>query len=251
MRKRITPFLTVCFLMAFAFLSVYSLTALALELSDEAKAALEADAKEKAELEAQAEGDATGTDPRYFSPKFMPYYRYTELENGLEQQELVAFGLLRFSQRAALTYEIPLAFKRDVRNTALRDPDTGICAGKEMIACVTTGASEDSCSHSGREGDTRLHLWPILFSFRYLSFDVLEPEILHGVGGVAFMEGDESGLSTLDAYANRWAAVLETLSSRPLVQYNRDHDFDETKRLVSGAPVYSPFVRHRPDAIPQ
>ncbi len=27
----------------------------------------------------------TGTDPRDFAAKFMPYYRYTELENGLEQ----------------------------------------------------------------------------------------------------------------------------------------------------------------------
>ncbi|MDH3668027.1 MAG: NAD(P)H-dependent oxidoreductase, partial [Paracoccaceae bacterium] len=60
--------------------------------------------------------------------------------------------------------------------------DTGICAGKRMLACVTTGASEKSCAHNGREGDTRLHLWPILFPFRYLGFEVLEPEIFHGVG---------------------------------------------------------------------
>ena len=120
-----------------------------------------------------------------------------------------------------------------------------------MIACVTTGASEESCSHSGREGDTRLHLWPILFSFRYLGFDVLEPEIFHGVGGVAFIEDNEGGLSTLEAYSNRWTEALEKLSSRPLVQYNRDHDFDETKRLLPGAPVYSPFIRQVPYAIPQ
>ena len=126
--------------------------------------------------------------------------------------------------------------------------DTGICAGKKMIACVTTGASGDSCAHNGREGDTRLHLWPILFPFRYLGFDVLEPEIFHGVGCVAFIEGHDGALSTLDAYSNRWAAVLETLSSRPLVQYNRDNDFDETKRLLPGAPAYSPFIRHAPDA---
>lgn len=78
---------------------------------------------------AAGEDDATGTDPRSFGPKFMPYYRYTELENDLEQQELVAFGLWRWSDRAALTYEIPLAMKRDVRNTPLRDPETGLCGG--------------------------------------------------------------------------------------------------------------------------
>ena len=125
--------------------------------------------------------------------------------------------------------------------------DKGICFGKKVIACVTTGASAEACSYRGREGDTRLHLWPILFSFRYLGFDVLEPEIFHGVGGVAFVEGHETGLSTLDSYAGRWRAALETLSTRPRVQYNRDHDFDETKRLVPGAPVYSPFVRHEPN----
>ncbi len=91
----------------------------------------------------------------------------------------------------------------------------------------------------------------MLFSFRYLGFDVFEPEILHGVGGVAFIEGHEDGLSILEAYSNRWTKALETLSSRPLVQYNRDTDYDETKRLVPGASVYSPFIRHNPDAIPQ
>jgi len=127
--------------------------------------------------------------------------------------------------------------------------DKGICSGKKMIACVTTGASEDNCSHRGREGDIRLHLWPILYPFRYLGFEVCEPENFHGVGGIASIEGHESGLSTLDIYSNRWAATLETLSSRPLIQYNSDHDFDNTKRLVSGAPVYSPFVRHNPNAV--
>ena len=128
--------------------------------------------------------------------------------------------------------------------------DTGVCSGKKMIACVTTGANEDACAHNGREGDTRLHLWPILYSFRYLGFDVVEPEVFHGVGGVGFMEGEEDGLSTLEAYSERWAGVLETLSTRPLVKYNRDHEFDKTKRLVSSAPVYSPFIRHMPVGVP-
>ena len=59
----------------------------------------------------------TGTDPRDFAPKFMPYYRYTELENGLEQQEFVLFGLYAFSPKFAMTYEIPLAMERDIRDT--------------------------------------------------------------------------------------------------------------------------------------
>jgi hypothetical protein len=59
----------------------------------------------------------TGTDPRDFAAKFMPYYRYTELKNGLEQQEFVLFGLVPFSPKFAMTYEIPLAYERDIRST--------------------------------------------------------------------------------------------------------------------------------------
>ncbi len=129
--------------------------------------------------------------------------------------------------------------------------DAGVCAGKKMIACVTTGANEDSCSYRGREGDTLLHLWPILFPFRYLGFDVYEPAVFHGVGGVAFLEDREGGLSTLETYSSRWSTALETLPSRPLITYNRDHDFDDTKRLVPGAPAYSPFIRHTPNAMPE
>jgi hypothetical protein len=82
----------------------------------------------KGQADAAAEG-STGTDPRDFAPKFMPYYRYDELENGLEQNNIVAFGLYAFTTTFAMTYEIPLAVDRDISGTALRDPDTGVCSG--------------------------------------------------------------------------------------------------------------------------
>ncbi len=82
---------------------------------------------------AQEEGEGigeAGTDPRDFAPKFMPYYRYTELENGLEQNEVVVFGLVAFSNKFAMTYEIPLAMERDVTNTALNGAGgtPGVCS---------------------------------------------------------------------------------------------------------------------------
>ncbi len=108
---------------------------------------------------AAGEDDATGTDPRAFGPKFMPYYRYTELENELEQEEVVAFGLIRFSERAALTYEIPLAMKRDVRDTALRDPATGQCGGsldESLPPLLPSGIpGEGDCEETGM-GDMNL-----------------------------------------------------------------------------------------------
>ena len=39
--------------------------------------------------------DETGTDPRGFSSKFMPYYRHTELDNDLEVDEAVMFGMVQ------------------------------------------------------------------------------------------------------------------------------------------------------------
>ena len=162
---------------------------------------------------------------------------------------VVHFPLWWFGMPAILKGWIDRVFVYGRMYRSVQRYDQGVCAGKQVMVCVTTGASEDSCAYNGREGDTQLHLWPLLFPFRYLGFEVLEPEVFHGVGGVAFIEGNEDGLNTLDIYSGRWTRALETLSSRPLVPYNRDTDFDESKRLVADAPVYSPFIRHDPDAV--
>jgi NAD(P)H dehydrogenase (quinone) len=122
--------------------------------------------------------------------------------------------------------------------------DAGICRGKKMIACITTGASAESCSFNGREGDTRLVTWPLIFPFRYIGFDVLEPVILHGIGGVASIEAREDGLSGLNRYENLWAETLATTETRTVIPFNADSDFNESKRLKPDAPAYSPFISH-------
>jgi len=76
-----------------------------------------------AKVEGNAEQDATGNDPRVFSNKWMPYYRYTELDNGLIQQDLTAFGTFRFSDRMGMFYELPLAQYRDFSDVAGAPPD--------------------------------------------------------------------------------------------------------------------------------
>ena len=65
-------------------------------------------------VEKTAKKDATGNDPRVFSNKWMPYYRSTELENGVKQQDLTAFGTFRFNERVGMFYEVPLAQYRDL-----------------------------------------------------------------------------------------------------------------------------------------
>lgn len=71
-------------------------------------------AAKKEKVEKAVQEDATGTDPRVFNNKWMPYYRYTELENGLVQQDLTAFGTIGFSPRVGMFYEVPLAQYRDL-----------------------------------------------------------------------------------------------------------------------------------------
>jgi hypothetical protein len=79
-------------------------------------------------VEQPAQGQ-TGTDPRDFAPKFMPYMRTTELGNGLIENQMTLFGLFAINPKLAITYEVPLAYERDVTDTSLRDPMTGLCGG--------------------------------------------------------------------------------------------------------------------------
>ena len=53
--------------------------------------------------------DQTGTDPRDFSNKFMPYYRYSENKNNVYINQFVVFGMIAFNTRLALAYEWPMA----------------------------------------------------------------------------------------------------------------------------------------------
>jgi hypothetical protein len=67
------------------------------------------DADPLAEADQGPVGDQTGTDPRDFGNKFMPYYRYAQNKNGVYINQFVGFGLIAFNPRLALSYEWPLA----------------------------------------------------------------------------------------------------------------------------------------------
>ena len=73
------------------------------------------------------EGNKTGTDPRDFSLKWMPFYRYTELDNGLTQQDLTAFGTVPFSPELGMFFEVPIAQYRDFSDIA------GVPSGTDAI----------------------------------------------------------------------------------------------------------------------
>ena len=54
-----------------------------------------------------------------FANKFMPYYSYTELENGLSQHNLTMFGLFALADGIALTYEVPLFSGMDITRVSI------------------------------------------------------------------------------------------------------------------------------------
>ena len=64
-------------------------------------------------IDAAVQENQTGTDPRDFSLKWMPFYRSTDLKNGLKQQDLTAFGTVPFSRRLGMFFEVPIAQYRD------------------------------------------------------------------------------------------------------------------------------------------
>ena len=61
--------------------------------------------------------DATGTDPRGFTSKFMPYYINTTQENEDEVDQLNLFGMYAFNEDFALTYDLPIWKETDVSGT--------------------------------------------------------------------------------------------------------------------------------------
>jgi len=89
------------------------------------------EAQEQAGAEGGGQQAQTGTDPRDFGGKVMPYYRYTKLKNGMKTQDFTLFGMWAWSSKAALTYEIPFARYYDIRGTAACASleETGECFG--------------------------------------------------------------------------------------------------------------------------
>ena len=98
-----------------------------------------------------------GTDPRDFAPKFMPYYRFTELKNGLTQDEATIFGLIAFSKNLALTYEIPLGYQRDIRDTNAFKASDSLLAGGGIVTPNALPAGEGDGEETG-VGDMNLRL---------------------------------------------------------------------------------------------
>ena len=121
--------------------------------------------------------------------------------------------------------------------------DRGRFRGRKVLFCVTTGADAVESGPDGKEGDTRLHLWPAAYTLRYLGFDILEPVLVHGAHGY-HREDRKAALETrLQAVLAEQASVVADFDDRPCLPFNADTDFDAAGRLKPDAPSYSPFIR--------
>ena len=81
-----------------------------------------------AEERVGSSGDDTGTDPRDFSSKLMPYYRYDELKNGVKSHSWTLFGMFALSADMAITYEVPLKYV-DYEDAIPKSPFGGPLSG--------------------------------------------------------------------------------------------------------------------------
>ena len=77
---------------------------------------------EEQRVDAAVQEDQTGTDPRSFSNKWMPFFRSQELKNGLKQSDLTAFGTVGFSPQVGMFYEVPIAQYRDLSDISALPP---------------------------------------------------------------------------------------------------------------------------------
>jgi NAD(P)H dehydrogenase (quinone) len=121
---------------------------------------------------------------------------------------------------------------------------TGVCRGKRALLSVTAGSSAADCSPDGKEGDTRLILWPIHYSLHYVGFTVLEPAIVTGVRGGLDGEQALAQAHYLERELGEHRARLANIDARAALRFNAAQDWDEHGKLRPGAPVHSPFIRH-------
>lgn len=94
----------------------------------------------------------------------------------------------------------------------------------------------------------RLMLWPLMHALHYIGFSVLEPFLVYGVRGGLAGEALQAQNAALAQVTQAYRDDLNTFSAWPAVPFNRNEDFDADLALKPGAPVYSPFVRHRDPA---
>lgn len=127
-------------------------------------------------------------------------------------------------------------------HTSRRRFDSGPYRDKTALFCVTTGASAAESGPDGREGDTRLLLWPLAQTLRYCGFRVKRPVLVHGVHGFHKGGARKALEARLTQVLEGQKALIEGFDALPEMRFNADADFDAEGRLRPGAESVSPFI---------
>ena len=118
--------------------------------------------------------------------------------------------------------------------------DTGPCKGKQVLFCVTTGATEAESAPNGKEGDVFMHLWPAAYTLRYCGFTVLTPVTVHDV----HHDPNDALRERMSTVLQNQRRVIETFDDRSQIAFNADNEFDAEGRLMPDQPSHSLFIRH-------
>jgi NAD(P)H dehydrogenase (quinone) len=122
--------------------------------------------------------------------------------------------------------------------------ENGRFSGKRAMLSVTVGTSADTYAHNGRSGDIDLMLWPVNFTLAFVGYRVLEPFIAYGVeAGIGYSDPKVIH-ERLENIEQKLVKRCNALDRVPEVPFNQMAHWGSDGRIVSDAPVYSPFIRH-------
>lgn len=123
--------------------------------------------------------------------------------------------------------------------------ERGPLAGRKAMLSVTLGAPAGATGHDGNEGDTRLVLWPLLITLRYVGYSVLPPVLVPGIHDGRDAATAAAVAARVDDAELALAQRIAAFETTPELPFNRWDDFDAEFRLKPGAPAHTPFIRHR------
>jgi NAD(P)H dehydrogenase (quinone) len=125
--------------------------------------------------------------------------------------------------------------------------ESGRFTGKRAMLSVTVGTSRETYRHDGRSGDIDLLLWPVNFSLAYVGYTVLEPFVSYGVEAALAYSEPTAVEARLEAIVEAFREQIPNALERPTLRFNRMDEWGADGRIVSDAPVHSPFVRRIKD----
>lgn len=124
--------------------------------------------------------------------------------------------------------------------------DAGYFSGRRAMLSLTTGGTEATFAHNGRNGDIDLLLWPMNFTLHYMGYSVLPPFVAFGIEGGIKYSDPASMPARLEGYKDALHNRLALLEESEPLKFNGWNDWDEDGCLKPGIEGYSPFMRAKP-----